>query len=261
MPRYNSRTKQTTKTRRRHRTPIATASEPSNFFPFPSIPGLAAWFDFSDASTLFTDAGTTQVSADGNAIYQVNDKSGITTPLVQTTAGDRPLYKTNIVNGKSVARFAATDDIYNGANTSGKPISIFVVFATNGAGTYRELYSTTTAGGALLRLSNVDKPNFLSNATVDVYTGTNAVSDATWTTISCTYSSGGVCSHYTNGAANGSTTNDQVIANGTIRLSAATYVGDIAEVISFTSVLSATDHNRVGNYLANKYGLTWTTVS
>ena len=66
-----------------------------------SITGLKLWIDFSDADTLFTDAGTTKVSADGDAIYQANDKSGNSFNFTQATLGSRPLYKTNIINSLS----------------------------------------------------------------------------------------------------------------------------------------------------------------
>lgn len=60
------------------------------------------WYDFSDASTLFTDAGTTPVSSDGDLIYQANDKSGNGYNLAQITKANRPEYKINIQNGLSV---------------------------------------------------------------------------------------------------------------------------------------------------------------
>ena len=66
------------------------------------ISGLIHWYDFSDASTMFTDDGTTQVANDADAIYRINNKvSGKTDHLKQTTLSRRPLYKTNILNGLS----------------------------------------------------------------------------------------------------------------------------------------------------------------
>lgn len=79
------------------------------------ITGLKVWLDFSDADTLYVDAGTTKVSADGQAIYQANDKSGTGWHAVQATETKRPLYKTNIKNGLSVASYASTDDYLQAA--------------------------------------------------------------------------------------------------------------------------------------------------
>jgi hypothetical protein len=67
------------------------------------------WWDFGDAATLYTDAGTTPVASDGDLIYQANDKAG-TNHLRQATEGNRLTYKVNIQNGLSVARLDGTAD-------------------------------------------------------------------------------------------------------------------------------------------------------
>jgi hypothetical protein len=83
------------------------------------IAGCKLWLDFSDAATLFTDAGSTLVSADGQAIYQVNDKSGQAKHATQTTPESRPLYKVNIKNGLSVSLYDGTNDFLNIPNNIG----------------------------------------------------------------------------------------------------------------------------------------------
>ena len=52
------------------------------------------WLDFTDQTTLFTDAGSTPVSAEKDLVYQVNDKSGNFNAL-QTAEANRPLYYIN----------------------------------------------------------------------------------------------------------------------------------------------------------------------
>lgn len=69
------------------------------------IPNCAFWIDYSDANTIFTDDGSTKVNADGQAIYRINDKTRSDKYLIQTTESKRPMYKTNIQNGLSVAQF------------------------------------------------------------------------------------------------------------------------------------------------------------
>ena len=88
----------------------------------------SAWYDFSDATTLFTDAGSTPVSSDGDLIYQANDKSGNGKHLTQITEGLRPLYKVGIQNGLSVGRFDVTDDFLQGPSmTFTQPYQWFTV--------------------------------------------------------------------------------------------------------------------------------------
>ena len=82
---------------------------PAPFVPT-DIAGIKLWIDFSDADTLFTDAGSTKVSSDGDAIYRANDKSGNDYHYSQTTSGNRPLYKTAIQNSLSIGRFDGADD-------------------------------------------------------------------------------------------------------------------------------------------------------
>jgi hypothetical protein len=74
------------------------------------ISGMQLWLDFSDATTLFTDAGTTNVTADGQAIYQVNDKSGNGANFVQATSAARPIYRRGYKNNLDVARFDGSND-------------------------------------------------------------------------------------------------------------------------------------------------------
>lgn len=93
------------------------------------IPGLVNWFDFSDQKYLYTDAGSTLVSNDGDVIGRVADKSGNNNHANQTTADSKPLYKTGIKNGLSVARFDGTDDYFVAPNqVEGNNWSMFVVF-------------------------------------------------------------------------------------------------------------------------------------
>ena len=75
------------------------------------IAGLQLWLDGSDIATLFQDsAKTTPVTADGDVVGAMADKSGNGRDLLQATTANKPLYKTAIQNGLSVVRFDGTDD-------------------------------------------------------------------------------------------------------------------------------------------------------
>jgi len=75
-----------------------------------SYAGLTSWHDASVASSMYTDAGTTPVTADADAVRQFDDLSAGTNYFVQAVAGARPLYKVNRQNGKSGLLFQGTDD-------------------------------------------------------------------------------------------------------------------------------------------------------
>jgi hypothetical protein len=54
---------------------------------------VGVWYDPSDLSTLFTDtAGTTPVTAAGDAVARINDKSGRGNHATQATLAARPIY-------------------------------------------------------------------------------------------------------------------------------------------------------------------------
>lgn len=73
-----------------------------------SEPG--AWYDPSDLSTMFQDsAGTTPITATGQTVARINDKSGRGNHATQATAASRPQYQVD-GNGKAFLLFDGTDD-------------------------------------------------------------------------------------------------------------------------------------------------------
>lgn len=85
--------------------PKSQAAVSSAVFVPTDISGCVLWYDFSDADTMFTDAGSTKVANDADLIYQINDKSGNGYNASQSSAGSRPAYKINIQNGLSTGYF------------------------------------------------------------------------------------------------------------------------------------------------------------
>jgi len=71
-----------------------TTSDPSALF---ASGEQGAWYDPSDISTMFQDrAGTTPVTADGQTVGKILDKSGRGNHAVAPTDASRPIYKTNV---------------------------------------------------------------------------------------------------------------------------------------------------------------------
>ena len=70
---------------------------------------VGVWYDPSDLSTMFQDAaGTTPVTADGQPVGKILDKSGRGNHASQATAAKRPLYKTS--GGLHWLQFDGVDD-------------------------------------------------------------------------------------------------------------------------------------------------------
>ncbi|MBL7892551.1 MAG: hypothetical protein JNL63_07970, partial [Bacteroidia bacterium] len=65
-------------------------------------------------ANVYSDAGTT-LAVDGSLVQQWNDKSGNTNNASQATSGNRPTYKTSIINSKPVLRFSGNTFIDPGA--------------------------------------------------------------------------------------------------------------------------------------------------
>ena len=92
--------------------PTPTVVGGTSFTPT-DITGSVIWWDFSvAASNLWQNTiRSTVVTTDGQFIQGVTDKSGAGHHGQSGgTTGSSPLYKTAIINGKSVARFDGTDD-------------------------------------------------------------------------------------------------------------------------------------------------------
>jgi len=90
------------------------------------ISDCVVWVDFSDTDNMFTDAGTTKVSTNGDLIYQVTNK-GSGTDFVQATESQRPKYYSNSQNGLSTAYFNSGGFVGGGSYNSANVTLIFVV--------------------------------------------------------------------------------------------------------------------------------------
>jgi len=231
------------------------------------ISGCLLWYDFSDANYLFTDAGSTKVSSDGDAIYQVNDKSGNNYHGVQTTLASRPLYKTGIQNSKSIARF---DGVANGSHfnismtaTSGS-FTMIACFYDNVTGVThipKGLFDTQT--GRLIFLPQTTDGSGKIGWYDGSYKSIATVTHQTWGIRSWVLNSGtsnGVV--YLNGSSLGNAAYSAKAIGGRVRLCAfqdtlANYLlaADMCEVVLYHSALSDTDRGKVETYLNNKWAI------
>ena len=86
-----------------------------------------AWFDPSDLSTLFQDsAGTTPVTASGQPVGKMLDKSGNGNHATQAVSASRPIYTEG--SGLAWLAFDGVDDLMAVADVSGMRQSIMTFF-------------------------------------------------------------------------------------------------------------------------------------
>jgi hypothetical protein len=125
-----------------------------------TISGLQAWYDPSDLSTMWKDtAGTDPVTADGDAVARIDDKSGNARHLTQGTAANRPLYKT--AGGLHWLQFDGTNDQLS-VNSAGLRITGDLTLCAgvykNAGGTFGGILSCQTGAATVnayeWRLSN-----------------------------------------------------------------------------------------------------------
>jgi hypothetical protein len=241
------------------------------------LASLAAWYDFSDAATLFVDAGTTPVSADAQAIYQANDKSGSGLHLTQATAGSRPTYKTGIQNGASVGRYDGGDNLARASvalsslvgNASGTGVVVMFQKGTTARNTVYRLDATTTAN-TLNVYATFDNTFYYDHGHAAgggrISVAQPAGWDDTWH-ILVVHRNGATGKIYIDGGAEilSASFTDEADAtqSGTYYLGGNSTMlgGDIGELVHCKTALIPADLNALGGYLAAKWGLTWNTVS
>lgn len=227
------------------------------------LASLVAWWDFSDATTLFTDAGTTPVASDGDRIYRANDKSGNGFYQQQATSGNRPAYKVGIQNGKSAAYLdAARLDAMTSASVAGQypgnAATVFIAFTpdndlaytvlnTNSSDTWWRFDGDGKAYMGVYRSTRIDAA-YSAESSGDLLYAIASDNSAykVW--------SGGTSKLSTTGAFNADVTVS--LSNDVTR----PFSGWVYEVVICNAVLSTADMNTLGAYLGTKWALTWSDI-
>jgi hypothetical protein len=240
---------------------VATITDPTD------IAGCKLWLDFSDATTLFTDAGSTQVSSDDDLIYQANDKSGEGHNAVQATEADRPVYKTGIQNSQSIARF----DGYTimGVPAFGESITKLTIFAV-----IKELranvfvYCFRSASNPICTLE-ITADHYIQARTRDtssnsvtavgsasVYNAFHVLSGVYNGTANSAYVDGSLADSDTNASYDTNSDYNRTSYIGHYQYTGGpTFEGDMAEIVIYNSPLTDTDRQSVESYLNNKWSI------
>lgn len=195
------------------------------------------------------------------------DQSGNGNNFTQGTAGNKPLYKTGIINGLPAVLFDGTDDFMSmtGAPCS-QPVTIFLVVQpslnTASQKTYATFCHGITGGNSGWFIVAKLSTNFWGSFTTADFSSGNALTSGT--------------NYLLGNAADGSTygailyqAGSQVATNGNTEVGVGTnaglgkdlvnsnreYAGYIAEYLVYNSTLTQSNRIKVQNYLISKYAL------
>ena len=121
---------------------------------------MARLLELLSTTDVFSDAGTTPAVNDAT-VQQWNDQSGSANHRTQGTAGNRPTFKTNILNSQPILRFdgagGGSDTLAGSMSSVAQPCTVALVLKQNaaanqvpaGGGTQAFLYDWSASAGKL----------------------------------------------------------------------------------------------------------------
>lgn len=212
-------------------------------------PVSAAAFAPTDIAglTLWLKADAITGKSDGDPIASWLDSSGLGNNAAQVGAdATRPTYKTNIVNGKPVARF--TDFVIGDPNYLQCPsLTSYTGFAVcshaDGATFTSFRRVVQPASGSLFYCDSGTSNYVLGNASAFKVNGVSTLSAAPLSSVR-------VLSWVQNPADTG-----LFDIGGIVAIASQTLFGDLAEAIIYSGAITAGERANVESYLASKYGL------
>jgi hypothetical protein len=226
---------------------------------------------------VYVNAGTT-LATNNQTVQQWNTRGGLTAAnATQATAGNRPTYLTNTMNGNPVLRFGSTQflDLGNLGISSSSDLNMSVVFRPN---TLNGGTLTNTTGGYIIDRTTATTPVFSlkllssTKGALQERIDSNPPFDGPITTSNVSTNVPQIIDYYRDYAVgfgiqyNGALENTLAEAGGALtfpnpRIGAREsgtngLNGDISEFIMYNRDISSGERNRIDSYLAIKYGIT-----
>jgi hypothetical protein len=218
------------------------------------IPNINAWY-----------AADSLGLSDGTSVSSWSDSSGNNFTATQATGAKQPVYHTNQINGLPALTFDGANMLMSsGADSSYiAGLTVFAVFLPSSVTTNIAIIGAPAGAGLEWRQGTAGKMVILKQNTTNIGTATNANSISTWQTASLDYGNVGTSAFhfFKNGTANGGTTSSTILATGqTMRIGATSapadfWNGQIAEIITYERVLTATERAQVDSYFQDKYAI------
>jgi hypothetical protein len=231
---------------------------PTSFSPG-TITGLAAWWDFSDASTLYSDSAATTLAAADASVAVAKDKSTNGYNIAQSTANNRPLRKTAVKNSLDVLRFNGSTNtlaIPDVSTSTWPSYSIFTVAKPASSGVYglvdyNRSYNFGTYFNGLVYYgvhnnSQASRGTATANVFYSVY--------SEWSGTALRVALNGTFS----GNTSTSTALSSQITSGNVgSLHGPTFYlnGDIGEIVIYKRKVTETERASVAEYLRTKWSL------
>lgn len=194
------------------------------------------------------------MASNSDPIGKITDKSASAAHFTQGTSGNKPLYKTNIQNSRSMGLWDSSDDYLTNTISISQPSTWFIVV------------KPSTPGGGCFLFDGVDGSNrnviYLSSNTARIYAGSDvnpSVSVDTTTQLLVGLFNGASSNVYRNGVA-GNVVNagTQGVAGVTLGARddfASPADGYIGELIVYASALNDTDRGAVESYINGKWAI------
>lgn len=209
------------------------------------------------------------VLANNDPVASWSDSSGQGNTMAQASASLRPAYKASGPNSMPYVAFDATDDILTTSSVVSTQTDDFLMIAVvreaSGSQSDSAFFHNGTVSdgyGLSIRTWNTAKLGWLRGG-AGWHDGTSTV-DTGWNVVVLRRASGTAKVYLNGGTGQVGNTDAPSTPTTHTRLGNHGSTGkghDIAEALYYSSAMSISEVNQVGQYLADKYGLTWTTAT
>jgi len=229
-----------------------------------AIAGLSHWLK-ADSLAL----------ADGAGVATWADSSAAAKDATQATAGLRPVYHAAVaaLNGKPAVRFArlSTQWLQTASPVSTVVDNYTLIFVANAATTgflAAALYTNGTGGGGVgFYTCTAVSQNVGALVAGVAWQDATALPPSVTPKIYMLKRAAGVTTLYADGVAKtiNSPNATPTAPTGATRVGGQGdttnfFDGDLAEALTYSAAVSTADLNLIGNHLASKYGIVWTTI-
>jgi hypothetical protein len=251
-----------------HTTAIVLNIAGASFTPA-SVSGMDYWME-ADPTKLFTDAGITNVTTNGDAVYQANDIS-TSDPrnVAQSTLVNRPTYVVG-TGGKHNVKFDGSNDFLGSSGThtwndgSGQywfAVSLKINSHSSGSGEHDVVKITSSSGGYIGKIYYIDNVIGLRTAnsggsdTIEASGASSDFTDGVPLVVIGTVTSSAAELFFNNVSPDGPTglTGSRKSDGSQITISDASFASDVSiyGIVHGTGTLSSSDRAALQTYMAN----------